>query len=176
MVGTLEPRKRQTQALDAFEKLWSDGVDVNLVIVGNEGWMVEALTSRLRSHPESKKRLFWLTSISDEFLEKIYDECAALLCASEGEGFGLPLIEAAQHKMPIIARDIDVFREVAGECAYYFKGMQPEELASAIEHWLSLRSEGKIPSSEGVRWRTWHESAVELKALISGGQTARRRL
>lgn len=176
MVGTLEPRKRHVQALDAFEKLWSDGVDVNLVIVGNEGWMVEALTSRLRSHPESKKRLFWLAAISDEFLEKIYDECAVLLCASEGEGFGLPLIEAAQHKMPIIARDIGVFREVAGDCAYYFEGMQPEELSSAIEHWLSLHTEGKIPSSEGVRWFTWHESAEELKALIRGGQTAKRRL
>lgn len=176
MVGTLEPRKRHTQALDAFEQLWSGGVDVNLVIVGKEGWMVETLTRRLRSHPESKKRLFWLEAISDEFLEKIYDECAALLCASEGEGFGLPLIEAAQHKVPIIARDIDVFREVAGDSAYYFRGMEPEELARAIEHWLALRNERKIPNSEEVRWFTWHESAAELKALIAGGQTAKRRL
>ena len=38
MVGTLEPRKGYLQALDAFERLWEQGVEVNLVIVGREGW------------------------------------------------------------------------------------------------------------------------------------------
>lgn len=40
-----------------------------------------------------------------------------LIAASFGEGFGLPLIEAAQHGLPIMARDIAVFREVAKEYA-----------------------------------------------------------
>ncbi|MBK6649318.1 MAG: glycosyltransferase [Betaproteobacteria bacterium] len=38
MVGTLEPRKGYLQALDAFTLLWDSGVDINLVIVGREGW------------------------------------------------------------------------------------------------------------------------------------------
>ena len=44
-----------------------------------------------------------------------------LVAPSRGEGFGLPLIEAAQHKLPIFARDIPVFREVAGENAFFFQ-------------------------------------------------------
>ena len=47
------------------------------------------------------------------------------LVASEGEGFGLPLIEAARHKPPIIARDIAVFREVANGHVLYFAGREP---------------------------------------------------
>ena len=137
MVGTVEPRKGHTQALAAFEKLWEQGLDANLVIVGNQGWNMESLADRLRHHPEQGKRLFWLEGISDEYLEKIYAASTCLIAASEGEGFGLPLIEAAQHKLPIIARDIPVFREVAGEHAHYFNGLEPQVLADAIKHWLT---------------------------------------
>ena len=38
MVGTVEPRKGYLQTIDAFSRLWADGIDVNLVIVGTEGW------------------------------------------------------------------------------------------------------------------------------------------
>ena len=69
-------------------------------------------------------------------LEQVYDSADALLAASEGEGFGLPLIEAAQHGLPIIARDIPVFREVAGENAYYFSGKDPQTLTEALRNWL----------------------------------------
>ena len=71
-VGTIEPRKGHAQVLDAFELLWKEGVDANLVIVGKQGWMVEALAKRLRSHPERNKCLFWLEGISDEYLENLY--------------------------------------------------------------------------------------------------------
>nr|WP_306824191.1 glycosyltransferase [Acidithiobacillus ferrooxidans] len=58
MVGTIEPRKRHAQVLAAFEQLWAQGKDVNLVIVGKQGWMVESLVERLIVHPELKSRLF----------------------------------------------------------------------------------------------------------------------
>jgi glycosyltransferase involved in cell wall biosynthesis len=120
MVGTLEPRKGHAQVLGAFEKLWQDGADLNLIIVGKKGWLVDVLEDRLRKHKELGKRLFWLEGASDEFLTKIYATSTCLIAASYGEGFGLPLIEAAKHKLPIICRDIPVFREVASEHAFYF--------------------------------------------------------
>jgi len=52
MVGTLEPRKGHAQVLDAFEQLWRDNENVNLVVVGRQGWMVEDLVARLRAHTE----------------------------------------------------------------------------------------------------------------------------
>ena len=65
-------------------------------------------------------------------LEKVYAASTCLISASEGEGFGLPLIEAAQHKIAIIARDIPVFREVAGDHAFYFNGNESTDLPKAI--------------------------------------------
>lgn len=162
MVGTLEPRKGHAQVLDAFEALWASGHSINLVIVGKQGWMVEKLVERLRSHPQLNQRLFWLEGISDEYLEKVYAASTCLIAASYGEGFGLPLIEAAQRKLPIIARDIPVFREVAGEHAYYFDTRDPKELAHAIEQWLRLYEKGTHPKSDNMPWLTWKESAADL--------------
>lgn len=162
MVGTLEPRKGHTQVLDAFDLLWRAGVDVNLVVVGKQGWLVDELVQRLRSHQEVNKRLFWLEGASDQCLEKIYASSTCLIAASYGEGFGLPLIEAAQHKLPIIVRDIPVFREVAGTNAYYFNVKQSVELAQAIKSWLALYKRREHPNSANMHWLTWKESAVQL--------------
>ena len=106
--------------------------------------------------------LFWLEGISDEYLEKVYAASTCLIAASYGEGFGLPLIEAAQRKLPIIARDIPVFREVAGEHAYYFDSRDPQGLAHAIEQWLRLYEKGTYPKSDNMPWLTWKESAADL--------------
>ncbi|MCC2971147.1 glycosyltransferase [Massilia sp. IC2-476] len=164
MVGTVEPRKGHAQTLAAFDLLWERGVDVNLVVVGKQGWMMEAVAERMNNHPEKAKRLFWMAGISDEMLLKLYGASAALLSPSEGEGFGLPLIEAAQYGIPIIARSLPVFREVAGEHAWYFDGLAPDDLAQAIEAWLERRREGSIPESTGMPWLTWNQSARQVLA------------
>ncbi|MGZ5053899.1 MAG: glycosyltransferase [Methylobacter sp.] len=166
MVGTLEPRKGHAQTLAAFEKLWAQDVEVNLVIVGKQGWKMESLIDRLRHHSKLGKNLFLLDGVSDEYLGEIYAASTCLVATSEGEGFGLPLIEAVQHRLPIIARDIPVFREVAGEHAYYFSGLEPQALADAIKQWLELNSEDKAPQSDGMPWLTWRQSTQQMLAAI----------
>ncbi|GAA3957697.1 glycosyltransferase [Allohahella marinimesophila] len=184
LVGTIEPRKGYAETLMAFDKLWEQGHQVNLVIVGKEGWCglpddqrrdIPETVRRLSTHPELDKRLFWLSGISDEYLEKVYAASTALIAASYGEGFGLPLVEAAQHKMPIIARDIPVFREVAGKHAFYFGGDKGlTTLSEAIKEWLKLYTAGEHPTSVDMPWTTWKESAQQILDLVtSDGNSAR---
>jgi glycosyltransferase involved in cell wall biosynthesis/ADP-heptose:LPS heptosyltransferase len=165
-VGTVEPRKGHTQTLDAFDLLWGRKVDANLVIVGKQGWLVDRLAERLRNHPEAGKRLFWLDNISDEYLERIYGASTCLVAASEGEGFGLPLIEAARHKIPIIARDLAVFKEVAGQNAYYFHGITASALADAIQSWSTMFREQSHPKSDAMPWLTWRQTTQDLLKLV----------
>ena len=120
----------------------------------------------LRNHPECNKRLFWLEGISDEYLEKVYATSACLIAASEGEGFGLPIIEAAVHHMPIIARDIAVFREVANENAHYFSGDSASHLAEVIKEWLMLFEKNEISSKQGINWNSWSQSSAMLLEAI----------
>ncbi len=170
MVGTVEPRKGYLQTLKAFSKLWLEGFDINLVVVGKEGWQglpedmrrtIPEIITQMRNHPELGKRFLWLEGISDEYLEKIYAASDCLIFASEGEGFGLPLIEAAQHKLPIIARDIPIFREIAGEHAYYFSGLAPTDLSDALVAWLDIHQRNQSPTSHSMPWLTW-EKSVEM--------------
>ncbi len=176
MVGTIEPRKAHLQVIEAFTQLWAQGHDIYLVIVGREGWVDLAASERrdipkvlvqLRHHPEKHKHLHWLDNISDEYLEKLYASSSCLLAASWGEGFGLPLIEAAHHQLPILARDIPVFREVAGPHASYFTAADASSLANAIEHWLNQGAD-HVPQSQGMSQLTWAQSAQQLMAAVLG--------
>lgn len=175
-VSTLEPRKGQDLLFAAVEALWARGHDINLVLVGKQGWKIDELASQLREHPENGKLLFWLEGISDEYLEKVYQASSALVAASINEGFGLSLIEAARYGVPIIARDIPVFREVAGDCAYYFQGANGEALADELAHWLALLQQGKQPHSTELHWQTWAQSAEQLKAELVEKHYPRRQL
>ncbi len=166
MVGTLEPRKSHAQVLASFELLWAEGFDYHLVIVGKYGWNVDALVERIKNHPELNRCLHWLQGVSDEYLEKLYHAADALIFSSKGEGFGLPLIEAAQKGLPLILRDIPVFREIAGEHALYFSGENGEPLRDTIVAWLALNAQQAAPDSTGIRWLTWKQSAELLLSKL----------
>lgn len=167
MVGTLEPRKGHAQALDAMEHLWATGHDVMLVIVGKQGWMVEALVTRLNEHSQRGERLYWLTGVSDEELDALYAKADAVLCASEAEGYGLPLIEAASRDVALIARDIPVFRDVAGRRAVFFSGTGPIELADVIVRTLDSGVPDPVDDDRHV-YNTWQDSAKRLLEIVDG--------
>ena len=174
MVGTLEPRKGYRLILDAFSQLWATNENVNLLIVGKIGWNTDEVADIIAQHPELNKKLFWLKGISDEYLEKIYAASTCLIAASEGEGFGLPIIEAAQHGISLMLRDIPVFREVAGDSAFYFgpltdthtRQQAAQNTAESVKTWLSLYQQQRQPLSSGLRYNTWQQSVEQLKQSL----------
>ena len=171
MVSTIEPRKGHRQVLKAFEILWKNGYDFNLVFAGKQGWMVEELIDYIQNHQEKNKRLFWLGYISDDLLEMLYKNATATIVASEGEGFGLPIIEAAYYKSPLILRDIPVFREIAKDSAYYFSNTKDENiLAKSIKEWYNLYKESKHPKPDGIKWMSWQENVERLLEVILEGE------
>ena len=163
MVGTVEPRKGHADALDAMEQVWRTGADVGLVIVGRGGWHTEALQERLRTHPEAGRRLRWLTSADDEQVSALYRRSAALLMASEGEGYGLPIVEAAHAGLPVIARDIPVFREICGDSAVFFT---PGKLGDAILRWLALHEAGRVPDPAGIIAVSWAAASRRMADIV----------
>ncbi|MGF6641448.1 glycosyltransferase family 4 protein [Paraburkholderia sp. MM6662-R1] len=167
MVGTIEPRKGHAQVLDAFDLLWQNGVESTLIIAGKQGWHVESFIEHLTNHPEAGKRLHWFPNIKDVQLAQLYSELNGLVMASEAEGFGLPLVEAAKYGMPVFVRDLAVFREVAGEHATYFAANTGAELAPQLAEWLDQLGSGSAPASHTMKSLTWSASAEQLKALIA---------
>lgn len=179
MVGTIEPRKGYLQALGAFTKLWESGVDINLIIVGAEGWKsveensrrtIPEIIRQIKNHPELNSRLFWFDGISDESLEKLYEVSDCLVAASEGEGFGLPLIEASQRGLHIIARDLPIFREVGEQFPYFFRGCNVEDLERALLDWLQGARQNDEKREVIMKSKTWKESAESVLTVLLGNK------
>jgi len=164
MVGTIEPRKGHRVALDAFERLWAEGSDARLVIVGRRGWFEEAIVAAIQSHAEFGRRLFWFDDVDDGELSWLYDSAKALILPSYAEGFGLPIVEAAMRGRPVICSDIPVFREVGREGAIYFRVNDAAALASAIVAFLEGRSAADPSNALRVSWGEAARRIVEVVA------------
>jgi glycosyltransferase involved in cell wall biosynthesis len=55
-----------------------------------------------------------------------------MLLLSEYEGFGLPVLEAQAHRMPVLCSDIPVFREVLADSAYFIDTSLDEAAVRSI--------------------------------------------
>lgn len=159
MVGTVEPRKGYDVALAAFEFLWrtSPTRAPDLVIVGRGGWKTTKLQNAIRLHPLFGRRLHWLEGVSDEALCDCYEASRGLLVASRAEGFGLPLIEAAEHRLPVLARDLKIFREHNLPNVTFFTDDQPQALARQI-----IRLSESPKSKEVARLVSWRQAVNAL--------------
>lgn len=113
--------------------------------------------------------------VSDADYELLLRQATALATLSRAEGYGLPLIEAMALGTPVIASDIDIFREVGGEAASYVSPDSADEFAEAVRALDSAELWGRR-SAQGVqraRQYNWDRSAQQLIAVAE--QTLARR-
>lgn len=159
MVGTVEPRKGHEVVLDAFDRLWKDGSDVRLCIAGGIGWMVEKTARRVLEHPQLNRKLFFVEKFTDAEINHCYAASTGLVAASLAEGFGLPIVEAALHRVPPLVSDIPVFREVGGEGALYFRPQDSRDLADKILQLAAMPASSRQAMAARVKLVSWSESA-----------------
>jgi alpha-1,3-rhamnosyl/mannosyltransferase len=131
-VGTFEPRKNLPMLLRAWQQLHNvERVLLPLVLCGAPGWHRSELDALL-SEGESAGWLINLGYVSDADLAAIYRHASLVCCPSLYEGFGLPVLEAMAAGTPVVASDIPVHREVAGDAAVLLKPDQPAEWAASV--------------------------------------------
>jgi glycosyltransferase involved in cell wall biosynthesis len=77
-------------------------------------------------------------AVGDEELAALYRLADALLFPSWSEGFGLPPLEAALHRLPVFCSDIEPLRDRLRETAVLFPpGAEPSHVATIIEETLA---------------------------------------
>ncbi len=160
-VGTIEPRKGYGVTLDAFELIWSKGLECRFVIFGQKGWLSSALQKRILTHPEYGLRLHWFADASDAEVLFAYKNAHCVIQSSITEGFGLPLIEASAAGAPVIAADIEVFREIAADDVIYYTPFDSEDLAKKIE--TSLFEQ---PKAASIKYLGWDDSLRQMIAML----------
>lgn len=169
-VGTLEPRKNHAYLLDAFDALWESGSETRLCLVGNSGWKCEELIDRIIKHPRYGKSLLWFRKLGDDGLEYAYRHAGALIMSSHAEGFGLPIVEALQRELPVMASDIPVFREIGGDFVAYFDLSSPKSLVGLLHAYERTRVVPGVRPPQEWQWIDWKDSAKQLvDGVLSGG-------
>ncbi len=120
----------------------------------------------MRQHPEFNRRLFLPGYASDEEVAAAYRRANALVFPSLAEGFGMPLVEAAYLGCPVIARNLEVFRETSGGEAFFFPDGDPEVIAESLERWLALPRREQLAHVPRCSLVTWQQTANVLRAIL----------
>lgn len=134
MVGTLWPYKNAAGAVEAFALAAPDlPADFRLVIAGRDpdGRQLPALAARATSLGVAGT-VDLLGKVDQGKLDRLYANATVLLMPSRAEGFGLPVLEAMAHGVPVIAADRTALPEVVGDAGLLFDPDRPEELAARL--------------------------------------------
>jgi len=162
LVSTIEPRKGHAQLLMAFEHLWKQGQRIRLCFIGRVGWCVDDFMAYLQQHPQRGKYLAVWHDADDAELAYAYQFARALVFPSVAEGFGLPLVEALQHGLPVIASDIPAHREIGGALVRYVSPLNTCGLVTALEEFSSTEAVAAFKPPAGYRWLDWQQCSRML--------------
>lgn len=139
-VGNFYPHKNVDTLIDAFTKL--DNQQIDLVLAGPNNYFSGKIEKYVQEHTLSNIRLYHPTASED--LLYLYQNAIALINPSLSEGFGLPIVEAAYCKTPIIASNIDVFKELLGDSYIAFNPTDTQALTKILQNTLESH-ERQIP-------------------------------
>jgi glycosyltransferase involved in cell wall biosynthesis len=140
----LTRRKRVEAAIDATAALRRRGRAAQLVVTGTAGphdasnlAYLEELVARAK-HVEGVHLLAALgLRVKYGTVVDLYALADVLVFPSESEGFGIPMLEAGLHRMPIVCSDIPALRETGGDDPIYVPpDASGEVIADAIERAL----------------------------------------
>ena len=130
--GTREPRKNLPRLVEAFRLLRDSGADVDLVLVGPVGWGDQI------AHAPDGVRV--LGRLAEQDLHRAYAGAEVFCFPSLREGFGLPVLEAMAHGVPVVTSAGTSTAEIVGGPSAGVL-VDPEDpaaiaagLASALEH------------------------------------------
>lgn len=129
-LSSFQERKNHKSLLLTYAQI-SAQTPYNLVLAGRSGATLNEVQS-LINKLQLQNRVTLLTNISESEKEAWIQHAAAFIYASEYEGFGIPLLEAAQYRIPLILNQTPVFKELAQDCALYIPIHNREQAAQTL--------------------------------------------
>ena len=140
--------------IEAFQIFAQQNSDWTLDIVG-EGVEEELYKSSIQKyHLEDRVIIHPFTNNIQEY----YSKAQVYVLSSRWEGFGLVLVEAMAHGLPVISSDLPTSIEIMGDFALYFKNGDIKELAQRLE------------AATQLDWEKQSEEALRIANRFSTNQ------
>ena len=140
-LSTIEPRKNIETIIKGFNKFCETNNDIKLVLTGGIGWKSKK-TMKAIEKSLVKDRIILTGFVTASEKETLLNEAIALLFPSIYEGFGLPILEAYSHQLPVITTNVSSIPEVAGPAGIYISNPYDyEDLCHCMFKVLSLKDD-----------------------------------
>jgi glycosyltransferase involved in cell wall biosynthesis len=173
-VGSKEPRKNLRRLLEAYlQYRTNSSLPIDLVIAGSCEWGDFSVNKFILAN-DLHASVHVIENADDTVLRALYANAHALVMVALYEGFGLPLVEAMQWNLPLIASNNSAVAEIAGDAALLVDPCDVDAIAEALrrmEEDSAIRSELALLSGIRGMQFSWKQAAAETMALILGSPT-----
>ena len=139
------------------------------MIIGQLGWESENVVNMLERCEQLKDYVIELPSCTDAELATYLHHAQALLFPSFAEGYGMPLVEAFAFGVPVIASDLPVFKEVAGEIPEYVDPLDGKRWGDLVREYAKSNSQPRarqLSRLGGFKFATWANHFAKVDALL----------
>lgn len=163
-VATIAERKNQLTLVKAFEAL--NLPDYELVLVGGKTSYQTQIEEYI--HQKKVKNIRILNNVSFEELPNLYTNAELFVYPSIFEGFGIPIIEAFNYNLPVVAATGSCLEEAGGSGAVYANPLDYQDLAEKISQVLNniqLRNQLIINGKEHLKRFSKEKIASDLNAI-----------
>jgi glycosyltransferase involved in cell wall biosynthesis len=173
-VGTIEKRKNLATLITAFEGLLQNNPqEIYLVIVGQKSnkptLQDDAIFELVAASSLLKKHVVFTGYLSDNQTATLYKHAALYVFPSINEGFGIPILEAFAHRVPVLVSNNSCLPEVADNAAITFDPTNPNALSKLMAQTLndpaliqSLQQRG----TERLKHFSWRKTLDALEAVF----------
>lgn len=177
-ISSIQPRKNLVRLIEAYTQLRrtnSDAQFPQLLLAGKRGWL-EHETFRAAEQSALKKDILFTGYVPDRDLTGLYSGALCFVYPSYFEGFGLPLVEAMQCGVPVIAGNRTSVPEVVGDAGLLFDPFNTNDLASAITRLIddpacrsSLRQKG-LDRARTFSWQSTARQTLRVYEQVGAGR------
>jgi glycosyltransferase involved in cell wall biosynthesis len=165
-LGSLNRRKQVDRVIKGFDQFkLRYGTSHVLILAGSRMGNQKSLNRALRSS-RYQHEIFELGYQPDREMAGLLAKAEGLINLSAYEGFGMPLIEAFQAAVPVVANDIPSYREVGNGAALLVNAQNPAAIADAMKDCIDRKTELIRLGRERVLAFDWDRSAAKLAALL----------
>lgn len=140
-VASGEPHKNHQCLLDAWSLLAKEGLFPSLCLTLNErdfGQTCAEIDERNKNH---KTKVINVGTLPQKDVRMHYMNADALIYPSKFESFGLPLLEARQANLPILAGELDYVRDIVDPEQTFDPG-SPVSIARAVKRFMEVNKAG----------------------------------
>jgi glycosyltransferase involved in cell wall biosynthesis len=147
-VGAVQARKNLVRLIHAFERAapppW------RLVLAGGNGYGAAEVHERMRRSPAAERieATGWLP---DDEIARLYRRASIFAFPSLDEGFGIPVLEAMAHGVPVLSSLRGALPEVCGDAALLVDPFREDDIAQALESLIRDDSLRRRLAEAGLR-------------------------